>query len=104
MPVIDITEETFADETARGRCLVLFGAAWNDASELMRPLVEELAGDFPAWRFGFVNFDEEQACALANGVNTIPTLLSFREGRLDWKRTGAVPIATLRALLQSAQG
>ena len=104
MSLLTLTEETFPDEVASGDVVVLFSASWSDAGSMMRPLFEELAGDFPSWRFGFVDFDDEQNCALSFGVTTIPAVLCFRGGILAWKRTGAIPMATLRGLLGPSQG
>ena len=101
MSVVNLSDETYGQFLSAGRVLVLFGAPWSGSGTMMRSVVEELAGDFPDWHFGFVDFDDNQECALLAGVSAVPTIISFRQGVVQWKRTGAVPLATLRNLLSA---
>ncbi len=103
MSLAPLTEETYAGRLRSGKALVFFTAEWSEGAGIMRPLVEELTGDFPQIHFFCVDFDEEQQCALEAGVATIPTLLFFDGGLVRWKRTGVVPMETLRSLLSAEQ-
>ncbi|TMQ30744.1 MAG: thioredoxin [Planctomycetota bacterium] len=79
--------------------LVDFWASWCPPCRAMEPVIEGLAKDYKVTK---VNVDTNQELARHYGVESIPTLLIFKEGRIAARHTGVTPESTLRAELQNA--
>ena len=79
--------------------LVDFWASWCPPCRAMEPVIEGLAKDYKVTK---VNIDTNQELARHYGVESIPTLLIFKEGRIAARHTGVTPESTLRAELQNA--
>jgi thioredoxin 1 len=79
--------------------LVDFWASWCPPCRAMEPVIEALAGDYKVTK---VNVDTNQELASHYGVESIPTLLIFKEGRIAARHTGVTPESTLRAELQTS--
>jgi len=83
--------------------VVDFYADWCGPCKMMAPILDELAYD----RKGEVlvvklNTDQNPGTMIRFGVRGIPTLIVFTGGREATRQTGAVPRATLDALLSDA--
>ena len=79
--------------------LVDFWASWCPPCRAMEPVIEGLAKDYKVTK---VNVDTNQELARHYGVESIPTLLIFKEGRIAARHTGVTPESTLRAELQAS--
>lgn len=83
MTPVTITKENFAElvERAEKPVLVDFWAPWCVYCRRIEPAVEELAADTEGTLIvAKVNVDEQEALADQFGVETIPSLLLFRDG------------------------
>lgn len=90
---IHLTDESFADEVRKpGLLLVDMWAAWCGPCLRIAPVLEQLARDYAGKvRFGKVNVDENPGTAGQFGIQSIPTLLVFKNGKLVDGIVGAVP-------------
>ena len=52
------------------------------------PVLDEMAAEYDSIRIGKINVDEEQALAIKFGVSSIPTLILFKDGRIDKRLVG----------------
>lgn len=77
--------------------LVDFWATWCAPCQMLAPVLEELATQVKVVK---VDVDENPQLAMAFQVSSIPTVISFRDGKALKKSVGVVPGETLLALLQ----
>ena len=77
--------------------LVDFWATWCAPCQMLAPVLEELAAQVKVVK---VDVDENPQLAMAFQVSSIPTGISFRDGKALKKSVGVVPGETLLALLQ----
>jgi thioredoxin 1 len=67
-------------------------APWCGPCRMMGPVIEELAADYKGKiTFGKLNTDENQEVAAKYGIQAIPTLLIFKDGKLADRKVGALP-------------
>ncbi len=98
-----LTDAAFKAEVATGTTLVDFWAPWCGPCRMVAPILDELSKDFAGKAtIAKINVDEEPSTAADYGIQSIPTLLLFKDGKLVNKLVGAQPKANLAAFLQSA--
>ena len=91
--IINLTDSDF-DKITQGPqpVLVDFWAEWCGPCRRVTPIVEELADQYDGrLKVAKVNIDEYQAAANRLGVQSIPTLVIFRDGQMAERIVGAVP-------------
>lgn len=83
MAVVTITKENFEQEVLQSAKPVLldFWASWCGPCRMLSPVVDEVAEERTDVKVGKVNVDEQPELAERFGVETIPTLLVFRNGQ-----------------------
>ena len=75
-------------------------APWCGPCRMMGPVIEELATDYKGKiTFGKLNTDENQEVAMKYGIQAIPTLLIFKNGKLTDRKIGALPKKVLEGEL-----
>lgn len=84
MSVITITKENFESEVLNSDkpVLVDFWAVWCGPCQMLSPVVDQIAEENDAVKVGKVNVDEQPELAMKFGVMSIPTLISFRDGKV----------------------
>jgi len=90
--VVNLTTETFDNEIKKpgSPILVDFWAEWCGPCRMVAPVLEKLAEEYDGKvRIGKVNVDEQSALASKYGIQSIPTLLLFKEGRVVDQFVGA---------------
>ncbi len=100
-PVV-LTDETFETVKKYPFMLVDFWAAWCGPCRLISPIVEELAHDYQGsvW-VGKLNVDENPGTADRFQVQSIPTLIVFKNGVPVDRIVGALPKALIESRLKA---
>jgi thioredoxin 1 len=101
---LTITAQNLRQTVEQGGIVVLdFWAPWCGPCRSFAPTFEKAAGDNPDVVFGKVNTDEEQQLAAAFEIQSIPTLMIFRDRVLLFRQAGALPPAALADVVKQAK-
>ena len=80
--------------------LVDFFATWCGPCKMLAPEIEKLADEFKGKaKIVKVDVDQEQALAMRYGVQSIPTLIVFKNGVQAEQRLGYQPYPKLKEML-----
>lgn len=84
--------------------LVDFFATWCGPCKQMHPMLEQLkASEGENLRIIKLDVDKNESLASAYRIQSVPTLMLFRNGELLWRQSGAMSLADLKALLYGFQ-
>ena len=100
MALIHVNESDFREKVLEsgGTVLVEFWAAWCGPCRMLGPVLEELSGEAD-FKIVKVDVDAEPALAMQFGIESIPTLLVFRNGQLVNRSVGLVSKADILRLM-----
>ena len=101
MAIVHATTQSFEQEVLHTDkpVLVDFWAAWCGPCRMLGPVLEELSGEAD-FKIVKVDVDAEPALAMQFGIESIPTLLVFRNGQLVNRSVGLVSKADILCLMQ----
>ena len=88
---IKLTKFNFNDEVLSSDIPVLvdFWATWCGPCKMIAPTIEALAEELAGKvKVGKVNVDEEMELAVEYKIEVIPTLLFFKDGKVEKKSVG----------------
>ena len=84
--------------------LVDFFATWCGPCKQMHSVLEQLkASEGEKLRIIKLDVDKNEALASTYRIQSVPTLMLFRNGELLWRQSGAMSLADLKALLYGFQ-
>ena len=105
MAVGKVSDANFDAEVIKATepVVVDFWAEWCGPCRMIAPALEEIAG-LMAGKVKIVklNVDENQATAIKYGVQSIPTLLLFKNGEIASRQVGAAPKQKLEQWITGA--
>ena len=104
MATVDLTEQTF-ENTVLGEVIVLvdFWAEWCGPCKAFGPVYEEVSNDNTDITFAKVDTDAHQGLSGALGIQSIPTLMIFRDGIGVFQQAGALPRPALDSLVEQVR-
>jgi thioredoxin 1 len=105
MAVGKVSDATFESEVlkATGPVVVDFWAEWCGPCRMIAPALEEIAGTLgEKVKIVKLNVDENPQTAAKYNIQSIPTLLIFKNGDMSSRQIGAAPKQKLEQWITSA--
>ena len=92
--------DTLSLHQVKGKLKLLdFWASWCGPCRMLGPVLEELGEEHPEIKICKVNTDDERELAISFGIDSIPCVISFKDGKQIDKSVGFVSKDKLLALL-----
>ena len=105
MAVSKVSDTTFESEVlkATGPVVVDFWAEWCGPCRMIAPALEEIAGSLgDKVKIVKLNVDESPATATKYGIQSIPTLMIFKNGQMAAREIGGAPKPKLEQWITAA--
>jgi thioredoxin 1 len=105
MAVGKVSDTTFESEVlkATGPVVVDFWAEWCGPCRMIAPALEEISGSLGGKvKIVKLNVDENPQTAAKYGIQSIPTLMIFKDGQMASRQIGAAPKQKLEQWITSA--
>jgi thioredoxin len=105
MATTELTIENFESHVKDDDILLVdFWASWCGPCLQFAPTYEAASEANPDITFGSINTEEQRELASAAGIQSIPTLMAFREGILVFAQPGALPPPALDQVIEGVRG
>ena len=105
MAVGKVSDATFESEVLKATSPVVvdFWAEWCGPCRMIAPALEEIAGSLgEKVKIVKLNVDENPQTAAKYGIQSIPTLMIFKNGEMSSRQIGAAPKQKLEQWITSA--
>jgi thioredoxin 1 len=79
-----------------------FFATWCGPCRMVTPILEDLKSDLgESVRVYKIDVDQNPHLAAQYQVRSVPTLMIFKDGKLQWRQAGVQSKATLKSAIES---
>ncbi|MBX9775721.1 MAG: thioredoxin [Xanthobacteraceae bacterium] len=105
MAVGKVSDATFESEVLKATSPVVvdFWAEWCGPCRMIAPALEEIAGSLgEKVKIVKLNVDENPQTAAKYNIQSIPTLMIFKDGNMSSRQVGAAPKQKLEQWITSA--
>ena len=105
MSTVELTQDSFESTIAGdGIVIVDWWASWCGPCMAFAPVYESVSSRHPDIVFAKVDTEAEMDLSAAAQIQSIPTLMIFRDGILVLRQSGALPEDALEDILGQARG
>ena len=94
--------ENFNDIIKSGKLtLVDFYATWCGPCQMMHPVLEQLKAEIgDSIRILKVDVDKNEALSAQYRIQSVPTLMIFKDGEMKWRQSGAMMANDLKNVIE----
>ncbi|MEF3323245.1 MULTISPECIES: thioredoxin [Gulosibacter] len=104
MATVDLNNENFLETvTGEGIHFVDFWAGWCGPCQMFAPIYEEASNKHDDITFAKVDTEANQEISAQLGIQSIPTLMAFRDGVLLFREAGALPAQALEQVIEAVK-
>lgn len=104
MATVDLNNENFLETvTGKGIHFVDFWAGWCGPCQMFAPIYEEASNKHDDITFAKVDTEANQEISAQLGIQSIPTLMAFRDGVLLFREAGALPAQALEQVIEAVK-
>ena len=103
--IAQISDDQFEDHVLKSSepVLVDFWAEWCGPCKMIAPILDDLAANYHGkLKFAKINVDHNQKVPRTYGVRGIPTLMIFKDGKVQATQIGAVSKTQLAQIIDKA--
>lgn len=105
MATVVVTLENLREQLSRpGIVLFDFWADWCAPCRAFAPIYEAASEQHHDIRFGKIDTEDQPELAEAFGIQSIPTIIAFRDGLPVFAEAGSLPPDALEALITAIRG
>jgi thioredoxin 2 len=100
---VEVTDQTFSREVLqhRGPLVLDCWAPWCGPCRSVAPVLDQLAREYAGRvKIAKLNTDQNQRTAANYSIQSIPTLLFFKDGKLVNRQVGALPKPEIERLIR----
>ncbi|MEG0276613.1 MAG: thioredoxin [Coprobacillus sp.] len=99
--VIHANESEFKDLLNSGETVFVdFFATWCGPCKMLAPSIEKLADEHPEVKVVKIDTDQIPSLAMEYQVQSIPTLIAFKNGQPVNRQMGFIPYEALEAMIK----
>lgn len=81
--------------------VVDFSASWCGPCKMLAPVIEELSEDISGVDFFACDIDENSSLAASFGINSVPSVIIFKNGKAEAMTVGFRPKQELKDFIES---
>ena len=103
--IVHISDESFDEEVLQSEKPVLidYWAEWCGPCKMIAPALDEIAGEYSdRLKVVKLNIDDNPQTPPKYGIRGIPTLMVFKNGRVEATKVGAASKAQLTAFIEES--
>jgi thioredoxin 1 len=104
MKEIILTKENFKSEVIDSTTPVIvdFWATWCGPCKMLSPIIDQIADEyFGKVKVGKVNVDEQMSLAIEYKIEVIPTLIFFKDGKIQKQTVGVLDKAEIENIIKT---
>jgi thioredoxin 1 len=94
------TDKNFEEKIKNGIVVVDFWASWCEPCRMTTSLLESLSKEFPKVVFAKCNIDRNKTTSQKYKIFNIPTVIIFKEGKVEAVIVGLTPKSLYRSKLK----
>ena len=99
--VIHANTQEFKDLVSNNEVVFVdFFANWCGPCKMLAPIVEQFADEHPEVKVVKIDVDQEQSLAMEYQVQSIPTLITLKNGQPVARQLGFMPLEALEDMIK----